>query len=358
MPPDVERAREIVLAWGWNSTCYQILNPGFHLWFDPAGDAVTGYVEHGRYRIVGGAPVCAEHRLPAVVEAFERAAAEAGRRVCYFCAEARLEAVCRNRRHAAVLLGGQPVWDPHVWPEIMRDHASLRAQLNRARNKGIGVSEWPAEHALDHPVLRRCLGEWLQTRGLPPLHFLIETDTLSRLFDRRCFVAERDGGVIGFLVASPVPQRNGWLVEQLVRGHSAVNGTAELLLDAAMHALIAQGSTYVTLGLAPLSRHTGVRENRNPLWLKLVLAWMRAHGRRFYNFEGLEAFKAKFRPDRWDPLFALFNEPRVRPQALYATAGAFARGSPAGLLGRTATGAFAEEVRRLKTRLPVRRPGG
>ena len=37
--------------------------------------------------------------------------------------------------------------------------------------------------------------------------FLVEPDTLSMLIDRRVFVAERGGQVIGFLVASPVPLR-------------------------------------------------------------------------------------------------------------------------------------------------------
>lgn len=348
---ELDRTREIVLAHGWNSTCYQILNPGFRRWFSPAGEAVIGYVEHGGYRVVGGAPVCAEALLPSVVAAFEAEAARAGRRVCYFGAETRLETVCRgDDHHAAVLLGGQPVWHPDVWPELIRSHASLRAQLNRARNKEVTVVEWPAERAQNHPELRRCLREWLQTRGLPPLHFLIETDTLSRLFDRRCFVAERRGAVVAFLVASPVPGRRGWLVEQLVRGQGAVNGTSELLLDAAMRAFVAAGSAYVTLGLAPLSRHTGT-EDRNPLWLTLVLAWMRAHGRRFYNFEGLEAFKAKFRPEGWDPVFAVVNEPHVRPRLLYAIAAAFADGSPVALVGRALAHAVCDEVHRLTSRV-------
>lgn len=354
MPPatsqrEIERARKLILAHGWNSTCYQILNPGFTRWFAPSGDAVVGYVRHRRYRIVGGTPVCAEARLPAVAAAFEADAAREGMRVCYFCAGARMDAIFRaDCAHASVLLGAQPVWSPRAWPEMIGGHASLRAQLHRAKNKGVIVSEWPVDRAHEHPALRRCLSEWLLTRGLPPLHFLIETDTLARLFDRRCFVAEREGQVIGFLVASPVPQRNGWLVEQLVRGQAAVNGTAELLLDGAMQAMIALGSDYVTLGLAPLSRRTGGREDRSPIWLKGVLAWMRAHGRRFYNFEGLEAFKAKFRPDHWAPVFAVFNEPRVKPQALYATAAAFANGSPVLLMARAAVHAVAEEARRVK----------
>ena len=34
----------------------------------------------------------------------------------------------------------------------------------------------------------------------------------------------------------------------------------------------------------------------------MLSKWVRAHGKRFYNFEGLEAFKSKFRPDGWEPI--------------------------------------------------------
>jgi phosphatidylglycerol lysyltransferase len=40
------------------------------------------------------------------------------------------------------------------------------------------------------------------------------------------------------------------------------------------------------------------------LWLRFVLQWVRLHGARFYNFAGLDAFKAKFNPEAWEPMYA------------------------------------------------------
>src|SRR6476469_1992300 len=109
MSPDgsgrLVRARELVLAYGWNATAYQIVNPGMSLWFSARDDAVIGYVERGLTRVVAGAPVCSPERLEEVVDEFEHACAAKRRRVCYFGAEARLEAVLRHRAdHARVLL--------------------------------------------------------------------------------------------------------------------------------------------------------------------------------------------------------------------------------------------------------------
>ena len=196
-----------------------------------------------------------------------------GHRVCYFGAGERLElSLAGNPSWSRVLLGAQPSWDPRQWSEAVAKRPSLRAQFNRARNKNIVVSEWPAKEAENHPALRRCLEEWLNTRNLPPLHFLVEPETLRQLEDRRVFVATRGGrAVVAFTVLSPVSARNGWLVEQIVRGRAAPNGTAELLIDSAMRAVGDAGFSYATLGLSPLSQRGGFPPPRLPMWLRLVL---------------------------------------------------------------------------------------
>lgn len=356
---DPARARELILAYGWNATAYQILNPGIEHWFSREGDAVIGYVTQAGTRVVAGAPVCAAARLPAVVAEFSASAANAGSHVCYFGAGSRLEELLMPTGGWSVAsLGAQPSWNPTRWPAIVASRASLRAQLNRARNKEVRVSEWDARRGANNADVRRCLAEWLSDRRLPPLHFLVEPETLGRLEDRRLFVAERKGAVSGFLLASPIPARDGWLVEQIIRGHAAPNGTAELLLDAAMRAVAADGARYVTLGLSPLSRHSRFDSHRMPRWVRLVLRWVRAHGRRFYNFEGLDRFKSKFSPDEWEEIVALADSPHFSPRALWAIAAAFAQGSPIALVARAVTRAAKQEAHWLRRRARRRRQAG
>lgn len=348
--PALQHARRLILAHGRNTTAYQLLNPGMRLWFGDGGNAVVGYVERRGVRVVAGAPVCAPERLEAVAAEFE--AAEGGRDVCYFCAELPLARLAeRSPSHSRLLIGAQPAWNPEDWPLMLRAHASLRAQLNRARNKGVRVTEWPAERAHQHPALRRCLHQWLQGRGLPPLHFLVEPDTLGRLWDRRVLVAEREDEVVGFVVASPVPRRDGWLLEQVIRGRNAPNGTAELMIDAAVQAVWRDGAEHVSLGLSPLSTRAGLLAQGGPLWTRALLHWVRAHVHRFYNFQGLEAFKAKFRPAVWEPVFAVSSRPVFPARALYAVAAAFSDRSVASTAGRALWGAARQEARWLRARL-------
>jgi len=352
----IERARRLILAHGWNSTSYQILNPGIRRWFSHDGDAVVGYVSANGVRVVAGAPVCEEERLAEVVAEFESDAATCGERVCYFCAEARLESIfAGSTTHTKILLGAQAAWQPRNWAGIVAAHRSLRAQVNRARNKGVTVEEWSTEKASNNEELRKCVHEWLAAKGLPPLHFLVEPDTLARLFDRRVFVAERAGAVAGFVLLSPVATRNGYLFEQFIHRPGAPNGTVELMIDATMRALAADGFDYATLGLSPLSTRGKIEPFENPGWLRILLAWLRLHANRFYNFEGLDRFKAKLQPERWEPVFAVANEPQLKPGTLYAILVAFSGNAPFKLVFGGLWRAFVTEIKWILEKVGLRK---
>ena len=92
-------------------------------------------------------------------------------------------------------------------------------------------------------------------------------------------------------------------------------------------------------------------QETNPLWLRVLLRLVRAHGRRFYNFEGLDRFKAKFQPERWEPVYAIVNERHFSSGALYAIAAAFSDRSPLSTIARALWRAGQTELRWLRRRL-------
>lgn len=296
------------------------------LWVSSDRSAVVGFVVEKGMRVVAGAPVCARERLDAAIAEFESSDL---RPTCYFGAEERLYDLMVGRPDRSfVVLGGQPVWHPETFLDSFRKHASLRAQLARARHKGVVVHEVIHVDRRVRAEIGRVLSEWLSTRGLPTLHFLVEPDTIDTLADRRLFIAEREGQVVAFSVLSPIPARNGYLTEQFVRGQNAPNGSIELVLFEAVKAVSQSGASYLTMGIVPLSPHVDQHRHAAPRWLDFAVRWARAHGRRFYNFEGLDEFKAKFLPERWDPVYVVAPEPSLRPRTLYAIASAFTQGHP------------------------------
>ncbi len=178
---------------------------------------------------------------------------------------------------------------------------------------------------------------------MPKLGFLTGSSALGAgVQDRLLFVATCRDEVVAYLLASPIPLRDGWLAEQIVRRPAAPNGTSELLIDAAMCAMADRKSNYVTLGLVALAEHARGAMRRNPAWIRLVLGWARAHGRRFYHFDGLETFRTKLAPAAWEPVYAISNERRFSVGTMVGILRAFTEGKPV----RVVAGALGQAVKK------------
>ncbi|HEY2410417.1 MAG TPA: DUF2156 domain-containing protein [Polyangiaceae bacterium] len=292
-PAERERVLALVQRYGWNATAFQTLESGYRYFFH--GDqACVAYVPAGRAWVAAGAPIAPVESLAEVTAAFLAAARRAGVRACFFGSEPRLQSAARGTlRHLRI--GEQPVWDPREWPENLAHHRSLREQLRRARAKGVLAREViPAEleSGATREAISRVIERWFATRGMAPMRFLVSVEPFTFPEHRRCFVAEVDGRVVGFAGVVPVPTRNGWFIEDLVRDPKAPNGTGELLIDAVMRWAFRSGSCWLTLGLAPLSGN-----------VPAPLRAMKKSSALLYDFEGLRAFKAKLRPSSWSPIY-------------------------------------------------------
>lgn len=320
--PDPERLRVLALLQrhGWNSTSFQILEPGFRYWFvsDSAGRdvAVIGYVDTGRAWVAAGAPVGPVERYAELTARFVAEARTAGRRVACFATESRFHDTVDWQ---SLRVGDQPIWAPDDWASVLKQSRSLREQLRRATAKGVVVRVIdPSELAPGQPVrtaLDGLIARWLASRIIAPMGFLVQVDPFTFPAERRYFVAEQAGAVVGFLCVIPIYARRGWFFEDFLRDPSAPNGTVELLVDAGMRAAAAEAMPYVTLGLVPLSGEISP-------WLRAARRW----GSTLYDFDGLRAFKAKLKPRAWDPIYLAYPPSSSGFVAMFDTLTAFARG--------------------------------
>lgn len=314
------RVRGLLQQYGWNVTSFQTLEPGFSYFFH-GDDACVAFVDTGAAWVAGGAPLAPLARMAEVAGAFVEAARRAGRRASFFATEQRFVDAAG---WPSLCIGEQASWDPRAWDEALARSRSLREQLRRARAKGVVVERVepsaiadpsaPARLALDALVRR-----WSDSRAMAPMGFLVQLHILSFLDDRRIFLARHGGRPVAFLAAVPICARQGWFLEDIVRDPAASNGTAELLVDAALRAAAAEGATLATLGLSPLS---GARSR----WLRFA----RAVGRSFYDFAGVRAFKEKLRPRAWEPVYLSFPPSTGSLSATWDALTAFARGDVLG----------------------------
>jgi phosphatidylglycerol lysyltransferase len=304
---------------GWNATSFQVLEPGFRYWFAD-DDACVAYVDTGHAWIAAGAPLTEAHRLRDVAEQFHRHAVASGRRSAFFGVEQRVVDVLP---WPLLIVGEQPEWDARKWPEALRASSGLREQLRRARAKGVVVRTATHDELVSRTPLRRELEtlvtQWLARHEMAPMGFLVQVDPLTLLEEHRVHLAEQNGHLVGFLTASPIFARSGWLLQNLIRAPDAPNGTTELLVDHAMRGAdsAAEGETspMVTLGLAPLAGQ-----------VVPALRLARSAGSVLFDFEGLRAFKARLRPTRWIPIHLVYPPGQSAVRTVLDVLEAFARG--------------------------------
>ncbi len=319
------RALEIIQREGWNGTSFQTLNEGFRYHF--TADGVVAYVDTGSAWVAPGAPIAPRERLAEVADDFRRAAAAAGRDVCFFAATSRFVDAAPEWR--PLLVGEQPLFSPRTWVDRFDRTRSIASQVRRAEAKGVAIRRVSADELAPGTPLRAAVdavfASWIATRRLAPMGFLVDLQPFAFSEERRTLVAERNGEVVAVLVAAPIYARRGLLVDFLARRHDAPNGTVEALVDAVMREADHEGLEIVTLGMAPLAG-VGSRRLRFARWVSRPL----------YDFAGLHAFRQKLRPDAWEPLYLVVPPGSGRWGALLESLRAFARGSLVGFAAASA----------------------
>ncbi len=282
---------------GADAMSFTALEPDMAHWFDDEGAVATGacvsYVDTGRAWVAATGPLAAPADIEQVAGRFVRAAKAAGRRACFFGTEAsHLEAFDELN------LGQQPIFRPREWLAKLPAKKSLRAQLRRSSAKGVAVRHVDASELASGTALRRDVDQlardWLSSRHMAPMGFLVGLELFVAPTEHLYFVAEVRGRVVALLSAVPIHARRGWLIEDIIRSRGAPNGTTELLFHAMM-VHVADTCEIATLGLTPLSGDV-------PAALRLA-GFL---GRSFFDFGGLRSFRERLGPQEWQTVRLLY----------------------------------------------------
>ncbi|MEI6740552.1 MAG: DUF2156 domain-containing protein [Gemmatimonadaceae bacterium] len=295
---------------------------------DGAAGAVILYQDTGRAWVASGEAICPVQAHHGVLDRFAAAAAARGRRAMVFGGAPSLAELPGTR---SLCVGAEPVWDPQRWAASVRAHRSLREKPRHARAQGV-TTRWVAgdQMAADAPLRQAVMAlvrRWLATRRMPPLRFLVDLAPLIRPVASaqatdaaphfpRVLLAERAGALVGLLAMRPRLRGDGWQLDHLLRDPSAPNGTTTLLVHEAMSVLAGEGVRWASLGMVPLSG-TAAR------WT----VWTRRIGGALYRFDGLDAFKRRLHPTRWEPVYLVSPQPTAPVMALLDALRAFAGGS-------------------------------
>jgi len=320
-----EQARSVILRHGYNTNAYvTLLPPPFTFFTAPGIDGVIAYQQYGNVWLCGGDPICAEADIVPLTAAFRGAAQRAKRSVAFLPATPRAMRLLTARLgFDAVKTGEDNFYDLQTWSARGQKMKHIRANINRAMREGVTVRRCRPEDVTVtiRAGVEELIATWLTTRGTAALSFLLGIHPFEQMADRRLFLAWQGEQIVGFLSCSPIPARNGWYLEDIIRDDDAPVGVTELLFQETVAALRAEGAACGTLGMAALADCGPVHQPRNHRLAGWAFETMYTRLNTFYHFQSLRFYKEKFGPAfTEDTFFVWWPRGLRRPRLILAVA--------------------------------------
>lgn len=202
--------------------------------------------------------------------------------------------------------------------------ADLRQTWRRVQRQEVQFDVLSAAQVAQHmPELRAVSDAWLTGLSTAEKGFSLGRFEERYIGNFPCAVVKRDGAILAFANVWQGADRGELSVDLMRYYPTAPKGVMDYLLIELMLWGREQGFGWFNLGMAPLA---GLADREfAPLWNR-VGAFLYHHGERFYNFEGLRAYKEKFLPV-WRPRFLATSGHLGLPRTVMDVAGLIA-GSP------------------------------
>lgn len=320
---------EMVKRYGAEHQSFLSLYRGMEVWSSSNPEAAIVFRKVGRVAVVVSAPLTAPENMASAIRSF-----------LHYCDVQKLDClmlplgkqnaeVARQCGMALLPIGESGYFDLSNWKPAGDRCKKVRAGINQARRAGITVEKYDWEAGRNdqtYAEIETLCQEWINTREIDALGWLLELDPFYLSEHKRYFLARSaDGHVEAFLACSPIMARRGWYLEDLIRKPVADRGVSELLITEALKYLAAEGAEIATLGTSPLA---GIEPGGQFKKIERLLKLIYDHLDAFYHFKALHRFKAKFATTYTDPEFLALYPPRIRLRMLLAVIGAF---DPGGL---------------------------
>jgi lysylphosphatidylglycerol synthetase-like protein (DUF2156 family) len=307
--PDSDLLR-LQSLYGYNAHSLVSLAPGALAWQMDGIDGAVIYNRFGHVWLAAGDPLVGTDDLGLLVKGFMDAARRDRCVAAFVPGTERFAHEAAALGMTAIKIGSAPFFDLQSWQPRGNCAKKLRAGINQATRVGVTietVESLTEELKTETAELCRL---WLKSRrAATTFGWLLALDPLVQAERKRFFAArDAEGRLVGFLAASPIPARQGWYLEDVLRHPQAPQGSTDLLVYEALRQLKAEGAVMATLGTAALAKDgtDEISTNDHPV-IERALATAAKRFGAFYNFEGLRRFKAKFVPCWWESEYVLIQ---------------------------------------------------
>ena len=321
---------DFVVRYGYEHQAFVSLYGGMEVWFASAPEAAVVYRCLGNVAIVSAAPLTARENLAAATRQF-----------LAFCKAQKLDClmvpigpefatIAKECGMGLLGIGQSGYFQLPDWKPKGDKCKKVRAGVNQARGAGVSIERYDPRTSDDGALrteIEQLCQAWIGTREVDALGWLLELDPFLLSEHKRYFLARRAGRLDGLLVCSPIPARQGWYLEDLIRHPAAERGVSELLVVTALEHLGAAGAKLATLGTSPLA---GISTDGPFKPLSHILKFAYEHLDSFYHFKDLHRFKAKFAPSFVEPEYLALYPPKIKTRMVVSMLNVF---DPAGVSG-------------------------
>lgn len=279
--------------YGYNTLSAFSLYPGIKYFSVPEIDGFIPYIQSNNLILSAGEPVCHKEDIPKLVKKFVKQFYTGKNYIGFIPVSERGSTYFKNLDFSIISIGKEPIFD---LKNLKKPDRKIRNNISRAIKKGLKVIPYNSSYEMD---INRCCREWKKSREMPAMKFLFELNPLKLKEQKRYFLLiNNEKKLKAFLSCSPIYERNGWHLNDLIREEDAPHGCNELLVTEALKTLSEEGFAMASYGLAPLSKLPNF-DFSHP-FVNKVLRFIYEKLSFIYHFQSLEYFKDKFEPDHWE----------------------------------------------------------
>ena len=338
---DRDRAAEIIAKHAVSALAPFALAPDCDYFFSRTGRAVIAYKFQSGTLLAIGDPIGPPEEFPSLLRDFARYVEERDWTFGFFQSLPEVQPQYRRLGWSSVHIGEEPVLRLADFTLEGAEMGDVRRSWNKLKREGFEARHFrprenPFEAAgamgLEGEIARQLAAvsaEWLRSHPGEEKGFCMGRFDIHHLREVWLAVAWNPAArrVEGFLTWTAMPARGGWALDLMRRRGDAPSGTMEFLVADCAEEAKRRGESALSLSLSALAKAEGPAADGEPTAVTRARALLVKHLTRFYPFEGLFRWKAKFRP-AFEPRYLVVAYPSALPRVALALAQAQ---SPGGL---------------------------
>jgi phosphatidylglycerol lysyltransferase len=311
-----QQARDIVEKYGRSSLAAFTLLSDKSYFFSPSSRSVIAYVPRGRGAIALGDPMGPIEDREEVIVSFQQFCQRNDWYPAFYQILPDDIDLYKSRGFQVLKIGEEAIVDLKAFTLQGKAGKNLRTAVNRMTKLGYEVKFY--QPPISNDLLRQLKSvsdEWLQLVQGSEKKFSL--GWFDEAYLRECeivTVQSSHGEIIAFANILSEYQLNEVTNDMMRHRKSIENGTMDFLFISMFQHYKERGYDGFNIGLSALA---GVGENQKSQRLEKVLRYLYKHLERFYNFQGLHAYKDKFHP-RWESRYLVYPNLTALPDVVVA----------------------------------------